>query len=127
MGCCFPNGTVITPDGQTLIVAETFGHRLTAFDIQPDGTLSHRRVWADLEGAFPDGICLDAEGAIWVAAPEPGRGAARPGRGPSHPPGEGLDQTLRLHAGRSGAAHALCLHGGIGRSGPGSGTGRRTD
>ena len=53
-------------------MAETFGHRLTAFDIQPDGTLFHRRVWADLEGAFPDGICLDAEGAVWVAAPEPG-------------------------------------------------------
>jgi len=71
-GLMFPNGTVITPDGQTLIVAETFGHRLTAFDLEPDGGLSHRRVWADLEGAFPDGICLDAEGAIWVAAPEPG-------------------------------------------------------
>lgn len=68
----FPNGTVITPDGRTLIVAETFGHRLTAFDIEPDGSLSGRRVWADLEGAFPDGICLDAEGAVWVAAPEPG-------------------------------------------------------
>ena len=71
-GLLFPNGVVITPDGQTLIVAETFGHRLTAFDLEPDGALSHRRVWADLEAAFPDGICLDAEGAIWVAAPEPG-------------------------------------------------------
>jgi sugar lactone lactonase YvrE len=71
-GLLFPNGTVITPDNHTLIVAETFGHRLTAFDLEPDGALSHRRVWADLEGAFPDGICLDAEGAIWVAAPEPG-------------------------------------------------------
>jgi sugar lactone lactonase YvrE len=68
----FPNGTVITPDGQTLIVAETFGNRLTAFNIEQDGALSHRRVWANLEGAFPDGICLDAEGAIWVAAPHPG-------------------------------------------------------
>ena len=47
-GLMFPNGTVITPDGQTLIVAETFGHRLTAFDLEPDGALSHRRVWADL-------------------------------------------------------------------------------
>jgi sugar lactone lactonase YvrE len=71
-GLLFPNGTVITPDGRTLIVAETFGHRLTAFDIQPDGTLFHKRIWADLEGAFPDGICLDAEDAVWVAAPEPG-------------------------------------------------------
>jgi sugar lactone lactonase YvrE len=68
----FPNGTVITPDGQTLIVAETFGHRLTAFDIESDGSLSNRRIWASLDGAFPDGICFDAQGAIWVAAPHPG-------------------------------------------------------
>ena len=64
----FPNGTVITPDGRTLIVGETQGHRLTAFDVAPDGTLSNRRVWAALgEAVFPDGICLDAEGAIWVS------------------------------------------------------------
>ena len=68
----FPNGTVIAPDGQTLIVAETFGNRLTAFDIDSDGSLKNRRIWAELEGVFPDGICLDAEGAIWVAAPHPG-------------------------------------------------------
>ncbi|MGD8294725.1 MAG: SMP-30/gluconolactonase/LRE family protein [Desulfobacterales bacterium] len=68
----FPNGTVITPDGRTLIVAETWGNRLTAFDIQPDGTLKNRRIWANLKGVFPDGICLDAQGAIWVAAPHPG-------------------------------------------------------
>ena len=65
----FPNGTVITPDGLTLIVAETFGGCLTAFDIGPDGLLSGRRIWARLEGAVPDGICLDAEGAVWVASP----------------------------------------------------------
>lgn len=65
----FPNGTVITPDGATLIVGETYGARLTAFDIDEDGSLSGRRVWAQLEGAVPDGICLDAEGAIWVASP----------------------------------------------------------
>jgi sugar lactone lactonase YvrE len=65
----FPNGTVITPDGRTLVVGESFGARLTAFDIAADGTLSRRRVWAALEGAVPDGICLDAEGAIWVASP----------------------------------------------------------
>ncbi len=65
----FPNGSVITPDGKTLIVGETFGARLTAFDIEPDGSLSNRRVWAALENAVPDGICLDAEGAIWVASP----------------------------------------------------------
>jgi sugar lactone lactonase YvrE len=69
----FPNGTVITPDGKTLIVAETFGERLTAFDITPDGSLSNRRVWAHVPGMHPDGICLDENGAVWVAAPEPGR------------------------------------------------------
>jgi sugar lactone lactonase YvrE len=68
----FPNGTVMTPDGQTLIVAETWGNRLTAFDIEPDGSLKNRRTWAKLEDVYPDGICLDAEGAIWVAAPYPG-------------------------------------------------------
>jgi sugar lactone lactonase YvrE len=65
----FPNGTVITPDGKTLIVGETYASRLTAFDIEPDGSLLNRRVWAALENAVPDGICLDAEGAIWVASP----------------------------------------------------------
>jgi len=65
----FPNGTVITPDGRTLIVGETFAGCLTAFDIAPDGSLTNRRVWAKLEGAIPDGICLDAEGAIYVASP----------------------------------------------------------
>jgi sugar lactone lactonase YvrE len=65
----FPNGSVITPDGATLIVGETFGARLTAFDIEADGSLSGRRTWAQLDGIMPDGICLDAEGAIWVASP----------------------------------------------------------
>ena len=66
----FPNGTVITPDGRTLVVAETFAHRLTAFTIANDGRLSGRRVWAALdEQVYPDGICLDLEGAIWVASP----------------------------------------------------------
>ena len=65
----FPNGTVITPDGRTLIVGETFGACLTAFDVGEDGTLANRRIWARLEGAVPDGICLDAEGQIWVASP----------------------------------------------------------
>ncbi|MBW2091109.1 MAG: SMP-30/gluconolactonase/LRE family protein [Deltaproteobacteria bacterium] len=68
-GLAFPNGTVITPDGNTLIVGETYAGRLTAFDITPDGSLVNRRVWAQLEGDFPDGICLDAEGAVWVASP----------------------------------------------------------
>jgi sugar lactone lactonase YvrE len=70
-GLEFPNGAVITPDGRTLIVGESFGRRLTAFDIEPaTGALSRRRVWAQLAGgALPDGICLDAEGAIWAASP----------------------------------------------------------
>ena len=72
-GFRFPNGTVITPDGKTLIVGETVGNRLTAFDVADDGTLSNRRVWADLGTVFPDGICLDAEGAIWVADPRGNR------------------------------------------------------
>jgi sugar lactone lactonase YvrE len=65
----FPNGMVITPDGRTLIVAETLAARLTAFDVQSDGALINRRVFAAIEGLTPDGICLDAEGAVWVAWP----------------------------------------------------------
>lgn len=65
----FPNGCVITPDGRTLIVAESYAARLTAFTINADGSLSARRIWAPLDGAAPDGICLDAQGAIWVACP----------------------------------------------------------
>ncbi len=65
----FPNGSVITPDGKTLIVGESFGARMTAFDIASDGSLSGQRVWAQLPGAIPDGCCLDADGAIWVASP----------------------------------------------------------
>jgi sugar lactone lactonase YvrE len=67
-GLGFPNGMVVTPDDATLIVAESYAHVLTAFDIAPDGGLANRRVWADLgESAAPDGICLDAEGAVWYA------------------------------------------------------------
>lgn len=67
----FPNGMVITPDGRTLIVAETFAHRLTAFDIDPaSGSLSNRRVFADLVDKKPDGICMDAQGGIWIASCE---------------------------------------------------------
>lgn len=69
----FPNGTVITPDGKTLIVGESMGMRLTAFDVAADGALSNRRVFAQLDGAVPDGICLDAEGAVWIACPLSGR------------------------------------------------------
>ena len=60
----FPNGMVITPDNSTLVVAESWAHRLTAFDIANDGSLLNRRVWAEVDG---DGICLDAEGAIWCS------------------------------------------------------------
>jgi sugar lactone lactonase YvrE len=69
-GLAFPNGMAVTPDNATLIVAESYGARLTAFAIAADGSLSRQRVWANLDGApasHPDGICLDAEGAVWYA------------------------------------------------------------
>ena len=65
----FPNGSVITPDGNTLIVGETFGGCLTAFDIGADGKLGNRRVWASTMPRVPDGIALDAKGNIWIANP----------------------------------------------------------
>ncbi len=72
-GLAFPNGMVITPDGQTLIVAESYAARLTAFTIEPDGSLSQRRIWAQFDErngrVTPDGICLDAKGAVWAASP----------------------------------------------------------
>jgi len=64
-GLWFANGIAVTPDNSTLIVAESYGKRLTGFDIAADGSLSNRRVWADLGDGVPDGICLDAEGAVW--------------------------------------------------------------
>jgi sugar lactone lactonase YvrE len=76
----FPNGSVITPDGRTLIVGETFGQGLTARDVAADGSLSNKRVWAEVPGSFPDGCCLDAEGAVWFADPV-GRAAVRVGEG----------------------------------------------
>ena len=69
----FPNGSVITPDGRTLIIAESRGKCLTAFDISPDGSLSRRKMWAEMEDkVLPDGICLDAEEAVWVTSPATG-------------------------------------------------------
>jgi len=65
----FPNGCIVTPDCKTFIVAETFGNKLTAFDIENTGNLINRRVWAEFKDFTPDGICLDEEGAIWVANP----------------------------------------------------------
>jgi sugar lactone lactonase YvrE len=66
-GIAFPNGMAVTPDNSTLIVAESYGQKLTAFQIAADGTLSRPRVWAYLGDGVPDGICLDASGAVWYA------------------------------------------------------------
>jgi len=68
-GLVFPNGSVVTLDGRTLIVAETYAGRLSAFRIDGAGALHGKRVWAMPEGGWPDGICLDAEGAVWLASP----------------------------------------------------------
>ncbi len=97
----FPNGSVITPDGRTLIVGESFGARLTAFDIAPDGSLDNRRVWAEAGGLLPDGCCLDAEGGIWVASPSDAREVLRVV--------EGGDITHRLRSDRTPSA---CMLGG---------------
>jgi sugar lactone lactonase YvrE len=66
-GIAFPNGMVVTPDNATLIIAESHGKKLTAFNIVRDGSLSNRWVWADLGNGVPDGICLDADNAVWYA------------------------------------------------------------
>ncbi len=79
-GIACPNGPVITPGGKTLIVAESYGNCLTEFDIAADGTLINRRLFADLDGRMPDGICLDAQDCIWIAAPFAG-GCLRIARG----------------------------------------------
>ena len=65
----FPNGSVITGDARSLLIAETFAHRISRFDLDADSRLSNHRIWAELGDATPDGICLDAEGALWVASP----------------------------------------------------------
>ena len=97
----FPNGSVITEDGRTLIIAETWGARLSAFDIDQDGDLSRRRVWAQFtDGTVPDGICLDAEGAVWIASPTT-RGCLKVG--------EGGGVLERLDTGRGAFA---CMLGG---------------
>jgi len=66
-GLAFPNGSVITPDGKTLVVCETFASRLTAFDVSEEGSLSNRRIWVETPNVMPDGCCLDEAGGIWVA------------------------------------------------------------
>jgi sugar lactone lactonase YvrE len=102
-GVMFPNGMAVTPDAATLIIAESYGHRLTAFDIAADGSLSGRRVWADLGDGFPDGICLDADGAVWYAE-VPGQRCVRVREG-----GQVL-QTIELDRGCF-----ACALGGVGR------------
>lgn len=67
-----PNGSVITPDGRTLIVAEARGHRIMAYDLLEDGSLGNARLFAETPGRYPDGICLDAEGAVWFGSPVTG-------------------------------------------------------
>lgn len=86
----FPNGSVVTPDGSTLIVGESMGARYTAFTIRDDGTLTDRRVWAEVPGKAPDGCALDAGGAIWMANAF-GAGCFRVGEG-----GEILDSVTTL-------------------------------
>ncbi len=99
-----PNGSVITPDGKSLIVAESMGGRLIEFDIGADGVLSDRRVFAELGQVIPDGICLDADGCVWVAAPF-GGAALRVRRG-----GEIVDA-----APTAGAQPYACMLGGADR------------
>ena len=138
-GIAFPNGMAVTPDNSTLIVAESYGNRLTAFDIAADGSLSNRRVWADLGDGVPDGICLDAEGAVWYGD-VPNKRCVRVREG-----GEVLQtidarpRLLRLHARRRGRQDAVPggermgwpgEHGRRGANGPGAhrpgaGPGRR--
>lgn len=79
-GAAFPNGMAIAPDNGTLILAESHGGRLTAFVIEPNGDLSNRRTWAELGGGAPDGIVMDAEGAVWYAD-VPNRKCARVAEG----------------------------------------------
>jgi sugar lactone lactonase YvrE len=88
----FPNGMVVTADNSTLILAESYANRLTAFDIAADGGLSRRRVWADLHDGVPDGICIDADNAVWYAD-VPNRRCVRVGEG------GGVLQTIELDRG----------------------------
>lgn len=104
-GLMFPNGAVITPDGRRMVIGETLGHRLTVFDIGADGGLSNRAVFAQLDGVWPDGICLDAEGAVWVAD-------ARGHRVVRVREGQGIVETIAMRPGRHAFA---CMLGGADR------------
>ena len=103
----FPNGMALTPDGRTLLVSESFAGQITAFDIGADGTLDNRRVWAD--GVGPDGICIDADGAVWCGAGD----IRMLGGGPDAPGGaalrvvEGGQVTRRVEFDRPGFSYAL--------------------
>lgn len=103
----FPNGMVLGDDGRTLVVAETYAARLTAFDVAADGALSGRRVFAELPGVAPDGICLDAEGQVWVAtARTPEVLRVR----------EGGEVTERVSVGSGSLSYACMLGGADGRT-----------
>ncbi len=104
-GFAFPNGMAVTPDNSTLILAESYASRLTAFDVASDGSLSNQRVWATIDKSAPDGICLDAEGAVWYAD-VPNKRCARVREG-----GEVL-QTIELDRG----CFACMLGGAEGRT-----------
>lgn len=101
----FPNGTVMTADGKTLIVGESFGQKLTAFTVQDDGSLTEKRVWADLPGMTPDGICMDSEGAIWITSPG-SRTVNRIAEG-----GDVLD-TIEIECDGDGMTPFACMLGG---------------
>jgi sugar lactone lactonase YvrE len=99
----FPNGMALTPGDRTLIVAESYARRLTAFDVLADGGLANRRVWAELGDGVPDGICVDAEGAVWYAD-VPNRRCVRVA--------EGGKELARVEADRGCFA---CMLGGVDR------------
>ncbi len=106
-GLLFPNGMALSDDGRTLVVAETYGARLTAFDVDADGRLSGRRVFAETPGLAPDGICLDAEGHVWFAtARTPEVVRVR----------EGGEVTGRVAVGSGSLSYACALGGSDGRT-----------
>ena len=110
----FPNGMALTDDGATLIVAESYRNRLSAYDAAADGSLTNRRTWAELEFA-PDGICVDADGAVWYAT-VPGRCCIRVAEGGAGPGSRRCrPRLLRVHARRRRRAHAPRHRPGVGR------------
>ena len=111
----FPNGMVVTPDNTTLIVAESFAQRLTAFDIASDGSLSNRRTWAEPVG--PDGICLDADGCVWASSGAMTNDCARIREGGEVLERIDLDRScFATHARRTRPAHAVHARRGLARA-----------